>query len=154
MNDRPVPQPYTWRISVLCLPLGLKYGRDTPACIRLTGHANHLPPSPLGQASPSLPTPQISCPLFLPVNPYWYGCAPDSLGSGDSSLTPSQAELYFLKAQKQMVGRGYSFPQSPEDTPLILEPHPKSAHPHPKLTRSLLVSLGLGGTIINLGDKR
>lgn len=54
-----------------------------------------------------------------------------------------------------MIGGGFSPLQSPGDTPLILGPHPKSAPSPPQDSPGpCLFSLGLGGEIINLGDKR
>lgn len=54
-----------------------------------------------------------------------------------------------------MIEGGFSPLQSPGDTPLILGPHPKSAPSPPQDSPGpCLFSLGLGGKIINLRDKR
>ena len=54
-----------------------------------------------------------------------------------------------------MIEGDFSPLQSPGDTPQILGPHPKSAPSPPQDSPDpCLSSLGLGGSIINLGDKR
>ena len=85
-----------------------------------------------------------SCPFFPPVicsPPYWGGVSRPA-----RSRRPKPkfwAELCFSRAQKPVVGGGFSPLQKTPDTPLTLGPHPKSAHPHCR-THQVLACLAWG----------